>query len=238
VSTASPLWFATRGAGAVTLLLLTVVVVLGIATTTRQHGRSWPRFLSARLHGNLATATLVFLGFHIVTAIADPFARLRWSDAIVPFGAAYRPVWLGLGVVAAELIGALAVTSGLRSLLGYGRWRAVHWAAYACWPLALLHGLGTGTDAREAWFQVLDSACVGTAFAAVVIWRLGHGWPRAAGLRTATALVSGFGIVALALWMMNGPLAPGWARAAGTPLDLLHGSAASGERLSAQSGGI
>lgn len=234
MSTPSPLWFATRGAGAVTLLLLTTVVVLGIATTTRQHGERWPRFLSARLHGNLAIATLVFLVFHIATAIIDPFARLGWSDAVVPFAAAYRPVWLGLGVVAAELIAALAVTSGLRSLIGYRSWRAAHWAAYACWPPALLHGLGTGSDAREAWFQVLDSACVGAVFAAVVVWRLGYGWPRAAGLRTATAIASGFGIVALALWTMNGPLAPGWARAAGTPPDLLHATLASGERLNPQ----
>lgn len=227
----SPLWFTTRGAGAVSLLMLTAVVVLGIATTTRRQGQAWPRFLNARLHGNLALATLAFLALHIATAILDPFARLRWIDAVIPFAAAYRPVWLGLGVVAAELLAALAISSVLRPRLGFRAWRVLHWAAYACWPVALLHGLGTGTDARAAWFEVLDAGCVGLVFAAVVAWRLGHGWPRAATLRTVVAIASGVGVVALALWTINGPMAPGWARAAGTPPDLLSTAIVSGERL-------
>lgn len=218
----SPLWFATRAAGTMSLLLLTAVVVLGIATTTRRQGARWPRFLSSRLHANLALATVVFLSLHIATAVLDPFAHIRWRDAIVPFGASYRPLWLGLGVLGAECVAALALTSLLRPRLGYQAWRIVHWIAYACWPLGLLHGLGTGSDVRSEWFAVVDAACVGAVFASVVGWRLAHGWPRAAGWRTLTALGAGLGVVALALWMVNGPLAPGWARAAGTPPNLLH----------------
>jgi len=219
----SPLWFATRGAGTVSLLLLTAVVVLGIATTTRRQGR-WPRFLTPRLHGNLALGTLVFLAVHIATAILDPYAQLGWRDALVPFGARYRPIWLGLGVIAAEGLVALAVTSWIRPRIGFRSWRAVHWIAYACWPLGLLHGVGTGSDVRSGWFEVVDAVCVGAVFAAVVAWRLGQGWPRAAGFRTMVAIGSGAGVIVFAVWMLNGPLAPGWARAAGTPPELLHSS--------------
>ena len=220
----SPLWFATRGAGTVSLLLLTAVVVLGIATTTRRQSGPWPRFLTPRVHGNLALGTLAFLAIHIATAILDPFAHLRWRDALVPFGAAYRPLWLGLGVLAAEGLAALAITSWLRPRLGYRSWRAVHWIAYACWPLGLLHGAGTGSDVRSAWFEAIDAICVGSVFAAVVAWRLGHGWPRAASFRTMAAIGSGVGVIVFVVWMLNGPLAPGWARAAGTPAELLHSS--------------
>jgi methionine sulfoxide reductase heme-binding subunit len=205
----------------VSLLLLTAVVVLGIATTTRREGHVWPRFLSARLHRNLSLLALVFLELHIATAVLDPFAHLRLRDALIPFASSYRPLWLGLGVVAAELVMALAITSALRSRISYRVWRTLHWIAYGCWPLALLHGAGTGSDVRSGWFTVLDVICIGTVFSALVGWRLVHGWPRAASFRISAALGSGVAVVALALWMANGPLAPGWARAAGTPAELI-----------------
>jgi methionine sulfoxide reductase heme-binding subunit len=227
----SPLWYATRGAGAVSLLLLTAVVVLGIATTTRREGQIWPRFLSARMHRNLSLVTLVFLALHIATAILDPFAHLGLRDALVPFVSSYRPVWLGLGVVAAEIVLALAITSALRSRLSYKTWRMLHWVAYACWPLALLHGAGTGSDLRAGWFTVLDVICVAAVFATLVGWRLAHGWPRAAGFRFSVAVGSGLAVVALTLWMANGPLAAGWARAAGTPTELIRSSATTHETV-------
>ncbi len=207
------------------LLLLTAVVVLGIATTTRREGQAWPRFLSARLHRNVSLLALVFLELHIATAILDPFAHLGLRDAVIPFVSSYRPLWLGMGVVAAELVLALAITSALRALITYRVWRTLHWIAYACWPLALLHGVGTGSDVRTSWFTVLDIVCVGAVFSALVGWRLVHGWPRAAAFRVSAALGSGVAVVALALWMANGPLAPGWARAAGTPANLVGSSA-------------
>lgn len=203
------------------LLLLTAVVVLGIATTTRREGKIWPRFLSARLHRNLSLTALVFLELHIATAVLDPFAHLRLQDAVIPFASSYRPLWLGLGVIAAELVIALAITSALRSHISYRVWRALHWVAYACWPLALMHGAGTGSDVRTSWFTVLDVTCVGVVFVALVGWRLVHGWPRAAAFRLSVAVGSGLAVVAFTLWMANGPLAPGWARAAGTPADLI-----------------
>jgi sulfoxide reductase heme-binding subunit YedZ len=167
---------------------------------------------------------LVFLELHIATAVLDPFAHLGLRDAVIPFVSSYRPLWLGLGVVAAELVMALAITSALRSRISYRVWRTLHWIAYACWPLALLHGVGTGSDVRTGWFTVLDVVCVGAVFSALVSWRLVHGWPRAAIFRLSAALGSGLAVVVLALWMANGPLAPGWARAAGTPADLIRSS--------------
>ena len=143
------------------LVLLTAVVVLGMATTSRREGQLWPRFLSARMHRNVSLLALVFLAIHIVTAILDPFAHLGWRDAVIPFASSYRTYWLGLGVVAAELVVALAITSSIRSRLTYKIWRTLHWVAYACWPVALLHGVGTGSDVRAGWFTALTATCVG-----------------------------------------------------------------------------
>src|SRR5438094_5159744 len=114
----SILWYATRGAGAVTLILLSTVVVLGILSNLRVQSPSWPRFLTTGLHRNLALMTLVFLALHIVTAVVDPFTNLGWAAAIVPLSSSYRTFWLGLGVISFELLLAIVATSLVRRLTG------------------------------------------------------------------------------------------------------------------------
>jgi sulfoxide reductase heme-binding subunit YedZ len=162
------LWYTTRGAGAVSMILLSAVVILGVLSSLRFQSAGWPRFLTPALHRNLALMTLVFLGLHIITAVVDPFTHLGWLAAVVPFSSYYRTLWLGLGTIAFELLVAIVVTSLLRGLIGQAAWRAIHWLAYASWPVAVLHGFGTGTDALSAWFMVLSIVCVGSVVMAIV----------------------------------------------------------------------
>src|SRR5256884_1577313 len=153
----SILWYTTRGAGAVTLILLSAVVVLGILSTLRVQSRSWPRFLTTGLHRNLALMTLVFLALHIFTAVVDPFTNLGWSAALIPFTSYYRTFWLGLGVISFELLLAIVVTSLIRGFLGHRAWRAIHWLTYAAWPVGVLHGIGTGTDTLSVWMLAITA---------------------------------------------------------------------------------
>jgi sulfoxide reductase heme-binding subunit YedZ len=164
----SILWYATRGAGVVSLLLLTAVVVLGILAVMRVQTAGWPRFLSSALHRNLALLSLVFLVLHIVTAVVDPFTALGWNAVLVPFLSSYRRLWLGLGLVSFDLMLAIVATSLLRRIFGPGTWRLVHWLTYAAWPLAVLHGIGTGSDTRFGWMLVLNAACIATVTLAIV----------------------------------------------------------------------
>ena len=162
------LWYTTRGVGAVSLVLLTAVVALGILSSLRFEAKGWPRFLTAGLHRNLALVTLVFLGLHIVTAVVDPYTNLGWASAIVPFSSYYRTFWLGLGTIAAELVAAIGITSLARRFIGPRAWKVVHGLAYAAWPIGVVHGLGTGTDAWSAWFFALTCACIASVGFAVV----------------------------------------------------------------------
>jgi sulfoxide reductase heme-binding subunit YedZ len=90
---------------------------------------------------------------------------------VVPFRGAYQPVWLGLGTLALDTVLAIVVTSLLRARLGVRAWRAVHWLAYAAWPLALLHGLWVGSDASEPWLLATAVTCAAVV-AAGVVWRV------------------------------------------------------------------
>ena len=217
----SPLWFAARGLGMVLLLTLTATVVLGIVTGRRWSARDWPRFVTAELHRNLSLLAVVLLGLHGASVLLDTYTGLGLRDVLIPFDTAYRPLWLGLGVLAGELLVALVVVSLLRVRLGYGLWRFTHWAAYAAWPLALLHGLGTGSDTRFGWALLLYAGCAGAALTAVLVRLLLH--RQASSSRLLAGLLVGVAALSVAVWTMLGPLQPGWAAAAGTPPNLLGG---------------
>ena len=122
-------WYATRGLGASTLLVLTGTVVLGIVTATRWIGQTTPGFVAADMHRNLSLLAVLLLSAHIITTVLDPFAHISVRDVIVPVGAAYRPVWLGLGVAAMWVVVAVAASSLLRNRVGPRVWRLIHWAA-------------------------------------------------------------------------------------------------------------
>jgi hypothetical protein len=223
------LWFATRGFGVVSLLLLTTIVVLGVAGATRWRSVRWPRFVVAGLHRNLTLLALVFISLHVLTTVLDGYAPISIVSAILPFTSAYRPIWLGLGALAFDLLLALTVTSLLRARIGYARWRALHWFAYASWPIALVHGLGTGTDARVGWMQIVTVVCVASVVSAV-LWRVSAD-RAAAGLRSAATIVAIAAPLAIGGWYLSGPAQRGWAARAGTPKSLLAPTTSSSSQI-------
>jgi predicted ferric reductase len=214
------LWYLARGTGAVSLVLLTAVVGLGIVAHSRAEGVPIPRFVTTLLHRNLSLLVLVFLAVHIASSVLDPYASIHLIDALVPFAASYRPLWLGLGALAFDLLLALAITSLLRARLGLRWWRGIHWLAYACWPIALVHALGTGSDVRATWFLWLVAASVVTVVASAV-WRLAETPSLTLRWRVVATCAVLLAPLALLGWAESGPLRAGWAAHAGTPAPLL-----------------
>jgi DMSO/TMAO reductase YedYZ heme-binding membrane subunit len=219
------LWYLTRGTGAVTLILLTASVVLGIVNVRRWRPQAWPRFVLDALHQNVSLAVLVLVVVHVLTSLLDGYAPIAVLDAVIPFVGTYRPLWLGLGALALDLLVALTLTSLLRRRIGQRAWRAIHWAAYACWPLALVHSLGTGTDTPISWMLALTVACVLAVIAAAAT-RVSTGWPEHRDIRLTAMAALILGPVLLIVWLPGGPLGKGWARRAGTPTRLLASRAA------------
>jgi sulfoxide reductase heme-binding subunit YedZ len=218
IATSGPttLWYLSRGTGVVSLLLLTAALVLGVAGSLR----AWPRALLAGLHRNLPLLAIAFVVAHVLTTVADGYAPIGVKDAILPFLSPYRPVWLGLGTVALDLLLALVATSLLRARIGLRGWRAVHWLAYLSWPVAVVHGLGTGTDGKSGWLLVLTTLCAVAVAIAVVLRVLltpsVDGRRRLAVLGAVPAVM-----LVLFIWAKTGPLQPGWALKAGTPVSLI-----------------
>ncbi|WP_090482700.1 ferric reductase-like transmembrane domain-containing protein [Nakamurella panacisegetis] len=166
------LWYASRATGAVSLVLFTAVILLGISTARRHNRPAFPRSATLRLHRSVSVTAVVFLTVHIVTAIADGYVKLNYWDVFLPFTAAWDPLWVGLGSVAVDLLLAVLVSSAVRRRLTVRTWRLVHLASYAMWPIALVHGFGiAGGDGRSTWMLALDVVCI-AAVAGMLLVRL------------------------------------------------------------------
>jgi sulfoxide reductase heme-binding subunit YedZ len=213
-------WYLTRASGAVALVLLTASMVIGIAAIARLRTPGVPRFVVDGVHRTASLLAVVFLVVHIITAVLDSFVSISLLDAVIPFTGSYRPLWLGLGAVAFDLMLAVAITSLIRDRMGQVAWRAVHWLSYAVWPVAVVHGFGTGSDVRQTWLEAINVACI-LAVLAAVAGRAMIGWPE--NIRTRIGALATVAVFAggLVIWLPSGPLGKGWARRAGTPTSAL-----------------
>ncbi|HUB42119.1 MAG TPA: ferredoxin [Streptosporangiaceae bacterium] len=162
---------ASSATGVISLVLLSAVVVLGLLLDRRVRLPGLPRFAGLSLHRYASLITVGFLALHIITAVAGPYARIGLAAIVVPFASAYARSWLALGAVATDVIIAIVATSLLRRHLSFRAWRAVHWLAYACWPFAFAHSIGTGGGMRGG--RLLDLAVVcAVAVTAAAGWRV------------------------------------------------------------------
>jgi sulfoxide reductase heme-binding subunit YedZ len=164
-------WYLMRGSGLVALMLFTLTVSLGVVSVTRLQSPRWPRLVTGELHRNVALLASCFLALHVGTALVDSWVGLNWIGVLFPFQSAYRPLWVGFGVLAFDVFLAILATSLLRRRIGARVWRLVHWGTWVMWPLALSHALGSGTDTTSGWGLGICVACIATVGAAAT-WRV------------------------------------------------------------------
>lgn len=209
------LWWISRGTGLAALVALTAGLALGVATVPSV---ARPRFVPAGLHRTLTVGGLALVIAHVVTVILDGYAPVGWLDSVVPFASSYRTVWTGLGTVAFDILLITAVTSWKRLRPPYAAWRAVHVASWAAWPVAVAHGVATGTDTKARWALGLTALCVAVVGGAL-------GW-RVTGRALAGPPTALAGMALLVGLSLAGPLQRGWALQSGTPERLVATSGA------------
>ena len=192
LSSSPAIWYAARASGVAAYVVLSLVVSLGLTLGGKAQSRRWPRFTVEDVHrfGGLLVGSLI--GIHVIAIAADSFLPFSLVQLLVPFTSTYRPLWTGLGIAAAELLLALAITNHYRRSLPYGFWRKAHYLNFAVWGLASVHGLMAGTDRGAGWLAIVYGAAVATVLM-LLVWRFaGHVFrsPRVAtaGLVTVVAL--------------------------------------------------
>jgi sulfoxide reductase heme-binding subunit YedZ len=149
-------------------VLLTCTVLVGVGLAGKVRLTRWPRFTVDALHRYLGTLFWAFLGVHVVTTAVDSYVSLSFADIVVPFASSYRTFGLGLGIVATELLLALAIVNRWRDKLSYRFWRRAHYLNFAAWVGSTLHGIYTGSDSLAALYAAaiaFVTAAVGFRFA-------------------------------------------------------------------------
>ena len=146
-----PFWLASRSAGVVAYLLLSGSVILGLAMATRLVDRARrPRPARADRAAGARRGRRPRAAAAPGQLAAAEALRGRWSRS--PTG--YRPLWTGLGILAAYGAVGLSLTYYARRRLGQRRWRNAHRFIPIAWALAAAHVIGAGTDVVSLWLQV------------------------------------------------------------------------------------
>jgi DMSO/TMAO reductase YedYZ heme-binding membrane subunit len=171
--TSSPIdWYAARAGGVAAYVLLTLNVSIGLLMTGKKTMKHWPRFALEDVHRFTGILTGTFVVLHITTVAIDSYLPFSPLSLAVPFISTYRPIWIGLGIVAAELLLALAITNHYRNTkLSYRTWRRWHYVNFGVWTAATFHSIGSGTDRSTTWLLAIDAVAVGTV-CALTTWRI------------------------------------------------------------------
>ncbi|WP_249011542.1 ferric reductase-like transmembrane domain-containing protein [Conexibacter sp. DBS9H8] len=162
-------YYVIRATGTMTLILFTATVTLGLLNRSRVATDRWPRFVIDRIHRNASLLAAAFLAVHILSAVTDSFIAIPLTAAFIPLVHTYSTLGISAAAVACDLLLAVLISSLVKGRLGYGSWRAIHWLAYAAWPVALLHGIGNGIDRATPWMILIDLICVGSVLSALAL---------------------------------------------------------------------
>ena len=168
-----------RAGGMLAFALLTASVVLGLTLSGRARLRHWPRFAVEDVHRFVGLLAGGFVGVHVLALLVDTYVPFSLAQVLVPGASSYRPLATGLGVVALELLAALAVANRYRKRLSYRLWRRTHYLEFAVWgsrSCTASHPERTaaprGASSSTAWRRRAWRACSSGARRPVTPWRL------------------------------------------------------------------
>lgn len=162
-----PLWLAERVGGLMSLVLLTVVVLLGIAVSAQWRTKYLTEARISGLHRWLSLVIIVFLAIHVVSTVTDSYVSVEWLAILVPFTSTYKTNWVAIGTLAFDLLIALLITSYLRTKIGRKAWVVIHRLTYLCWGFATIHALGGSSEISLTYALALTGVVL-VAVAAVM----------------------------------------------------------------------
>lgn len=163
-------WLASRAAGVVAMVLMTVTVIVGLAQggnllggfskKLRTRTGTQARDLT-RMHEFLSLGAIVMLLAHGLLLLGDPWLSPSLAQIAIPFKLDYRTFYTGLGVTAGWIALLLGLTYYLRSHIGVKRWKTIHRFTIVGYALSVVHVLGAGSDASSEWLRTPMLASAG-----------------------------------------------------------------------------
>ena len=164
-------WTTSRAAGITAFVALTLDVLFGLFVSTRAIDHLIPRARTAEVHRWLSTVTLALVALHCLALLGDRIVRFDLLDALVPFLSTYRPLAIGMGILAAYAAIIVHASFELRRHIGPKNWRRLHFLSFFVFVAAAGHGIFAGSDSNEIEMQMLYAAAV-TAVGALGLYRV------------------------------------------------------------------
>ena len=171
---ANYVWYVERAGGILAYALLSGSLMLGLLLSGKAKLPRWPRFALEDVHRFVGLLAGTFIFIHVGALLVDSYLPFSLANILIPGTAPYRPISVAFGVIAAELLVALAVTNHYRKALSYRFWRRAHYLNFAVWLLALVHGIAAGTDRGTTWGLALY---IGTASVVAGLTASRFAWP-------------------------------------------------------------
>ena len=148
-------WYFSRSAGTVAYLLLAGSTIWGLLLSTKLIKEMVPAALALAMHNILSWLAVLLTGLHALALLWDSFYTYTLADLTVPFVGPYRPGWVGLGIIGFYLMFLTSLSFTFRKQIGQKRWRQLHYATFAVYILATVHGAMAGTDSGNPGMQML-----------------------------------------------------------------------------------
>ena len=159
-------WLASRSVGILAMITLGLSVALGLAMSGRLGRRPGLPGALKHVHESLALVTLGLIAAHAGLLLFDTYLRPGLAGIAVPFVLGYRSLFTGLGIIGGWLAAILGLSFYVRKRIGTKLWRSMHRFTIVVYALALVHVLGSGTDARSpAMIVMLTALTAPIAFA-------------------------------------------------------------------------
>ena len=159
-------WILARASGLTAYVLLALSVLAGIVVKSRPLGNRVRQPAVVDVHRTLAALGLGALVIHATSLMLDKTVRMPPQALFVPGLSPYRPYWVSIGVLTAELMVIVYASFSLRRRIGFKNWRRLHWFTYALFAGGTVHGLMSGTDSRRAWALAIYLGAIAAAAAA------------------------------------------------------------------------
>ena len=163
-------WLLARASGLTAYVMLTFSILAGLVVKSRPFRALKPAAVTD-LHRILAMLGLGALAGHAAALVLDTTVHVSIAGLFIPGLVSYRPVWTSFGILAAELMVLVYASFSLRKRIGTKNWRRLHWATYAIFAAATVHGIAAGTDSSRPWAFGLYAVAV-AAVAGATTWRI------------------------------------------------------------------
>lgn len=147
-------WLISRASGIVAVTLVSFSVLIGLAMAARLVPARGKRAVLA-LHEHLAIVAVIAIAAHGAALLGDGWLRPGLAGITIPFALHYRPAFTTAGIIAGYLSVLLGPSFYVRRRIGARAWRRLHRLTPLIWMLAVVHTLGSGSDASSVWLRCI-----------------------------------------------------------------------------------